>query len=96
VAHLQVAQDQAVLAPSVANQALHMKWFRTSTLNAPSKIFQRIVPRLVTVEMIDKPIRLMLTRTMNARPCGVRLRAHAAMMMYCSSSRFFAAAGDYS
>ena len=33
-----------------------------SALSAPAKIFQRISPLLVTVEITDKPCRLLLTR----------------------------------
>jgi hypothetical protein len=35
-----------------------MKSIRMSAASAPSKLLQRIVPRLVTVEMIDMPWRL--------------------------------------
>jgi hypothetical protein len=45
-----------------------------SELSAPSKIFQRICPLLVTVEMTDRPWRLLLTRTTGVWPLGAKLR----------------------
>jgi hypothetical protein len=47
-----------------------MKSMRMSEFRAPSKIFQRIVPLFVTVEMIDRPWRLLFTRTTGVWPCG--------------------------
>jgi len=40
----------------------YRKLIRMSALSAPAKIFQRISPLLVTVEITDKPCRLLLTR----------------------------------
>ncbi|CAH0443672.1 hypothetical protein ACEQUB_01040 [Ralstonia syzygii] len=43
---------------------------RMSALSAPSKIFQRISPLLVTVEITDRPWRLLGSRTTGVCPVG--------------------------
>lgn len=69
VMHAQVVQHKEDLLLGPANEPC-MKSIRMSAFSAPSKIFQRISPLLVTVEITDRPCRLLLTRTTGVCPLG--------------------------
>jgi len=51
-------------------QAVSGRFADACAFSAPLKIFQRIVPLLVTVEITDRPWRLLFTRTTGVWPWG--------------------------